>query len=190
MRGYFIQATKEMLKGEGLKSISVRSIADRAGYSFGTIYNYFKDINELVFLCVQDFEDECEEYIKSETDNKKGLEKIKAIAKAYLGYFVQYPGIFELFYIERITETGKKPSTSELICTFIDKLCTEEWDKCIAQETITKEDAKLIQNGIKYLLPGLLLLYINRRHPTSYNEFKTIANAQLNLIFNKISNKQ
>ena len=31
IKGYFIEAAKEMLKGEGLKSISVRNIAERAG---------------------------------------------------------------------------------------------------------------------------------------------------------------
>ena len=55
MKGYFIQATKDILKGEGLKGISVRNIADQAGYSYATLYNYFKDINDLVFVCVNDF---------------------------------------------------------------------------------------------------------------------------------------
>ena len=45
IKGYVIQAAKEILKGEGLKSISVRNIADQAGYSYATLYNYFKDIN-------------------------------------------------------------------------------------------------------------------------------------------------
>ena len=39
MRDYFIQATREILKGEGIESISVRNIADRAGYSYATLYN-------------------------------------------------------------------------------------------------------------------------------------------------------
>ena len=43
IRGYFIQATKEILKGEGLSALSVRNIADRAGYSYATLYNYFKE---------------------------------------------------------------------------------------------------------------------------------------------------
>jgi DNA-binding transcriptional regulator YbjK len=55
MKSYFIQAAKDMLKGEGLKSLSVRSVADRAGYSFATLYNYFKDLNELIFVCVKIF---------------------------------------------------------------------------------------------------------------------------------------
>ena len=54
MKGYFIQATKEILKGEGLRAASVRNIADQAGYSYATLYNYFKDIKELIFVCIKD----------------------------------------------------------------------------------------------------------------------------------------
>ncbi|NLT49326.1 MAG: TetR/AcrR family transcriptional regulator, partial [Ignavibacteria bacterium] len=31
MKEYFIQATKELLKGEGLKVVSVRNVAEQAG---------------------------------------------------------------------------------------------------------------------------------------------------------------
>ncbi len=55
MKNYFIQATKEILKGEGLQAVSVRNVADKAGYSYATLYNYFKDITELIFVCVNDF---------------------------------------------------------------------------------------------------------------------------------------
>jgi len=190
MRGYFIQATKEMLKGEGLKSVSVRSIADRAGYSFATMYHYFKDINELVFLCVQDFQNECEAFVKSDTaNNGEGTEKIKAISKAYIKYFVQYPGIFELFYLERISDIDKKKPTSELICTFLDRLCADEWNKCIQQKIIRPEQAQLIRNEVKYMVTGLLLLYMNRRHPSAFSEFVKTADSQLNFIFSNIGNK-
>ncbi len=55
MKNYFIQATKEILKYERIKHVSVRSVAGRSGYSYTTIYNYFKDLNDLVFYCVEDF---------------------------------------------------------------------------------------------------------------------------------------
>ena len=55
MRGYFIQAAKEILKGEGLESMSVRNIADQAGYSYATLYNYFKDVKDLILECIKDF---------------------------------------------------------------------------------------------------------------------------------------
>lgn len=186
MKGYFIEAAKEMLKGEGLKSISVRNIAERAGYSYTTLYNYFKDLNELIFLCVKDFQDECELFINDEIKKQpRGLEKIKAISKAYINYFVQYPGIFELFYIEKISNIGSKQPTTELICTFLDRLCLEEWEYCIKQQITTTEEADIYTKQLRFSVAGMLLLYLNRLQPTDYKEFIALTEAQLNQILNK-----
>jgi len=188
MKGYFIEAAKEMLKGEGLKSISVRNIAERAGYSYTTLYNYFKDLNELIFLCVKDFQDECELFIKDEIKKQPhGIEKIKAISKAYINYFVQYPGIFELFYIEKISNIGSKQPTTELICTFLDRLCLEEWEYCIQQNITTKEEADIYTKQLRFTVAGMLLLYLNRLQPTDYKEFIALTEVQLNQILNKLS---
>src|SRR5579859_2433857 len=103
MRGYFLQATRDLLKAEGLKSVSVRSIADRAGYSYTTMYSYFKDVNDLIFLCVHDFYEECRQHVKEHTKKQeKGLKRLKAAVKAYADYFIQYPGIFDLFFLEKM----------------------------------------------------------------------------------------
>jgi AcrR family transcriptional regulator len=186
-KGYFVQATKELLKGEGLKSISVRNIAERAGYSYATLYNYFKDVKDLIFECVKDFQDECEAYVKQETKIcMNGPEKIKGITKAYVKFFVQYPGIFELFYLERMSSIESKQHTSELICSFPDRLCEQEWNACIKQKLLTTEDAEIIKTELNYLVSGLLLHYLNRRIPSSYNEFIKTMELQITNVLNKI----
>jgi AcrR family transcriptional regulator len=186
IKGYFIEAAKEMLKGEGLRSISVRNIAERAGYSYTTLYNYFKDLNELIFLCVKDFQNECELFIKDELKPEvRGIEKIKAITNAYIKYFVQYPGIFELFYIEKISNIGSKQPTTELICTFLDRLCMEEWEYCVKQNITSTEEADVYMKQLRYTVAGMLLLYLNRLQPVDYKEFIALADVQLNQILNK-----
>jgi AcrR family transcriptional regulator len=187
MKGYFIEATKEMLKGEGLKSISVRSIADRAGYSFATMYNYFRDVKDLIFVCVKDFQEECAEFVKVETINSpNGLDKIRDITKAYIKYFVQYPGIFDLFFLEKMTDIGSKQPTSELIYSFLDQLCADEWKYCIDQKIITSEEAESIKLELKFMSAGMLLFYNNRRQPTNYSDFSANTNKLLDQIFKDI----
>lgn len=186
MKGYFIEATKEMLKGEGLKSISVRKVAERAGYSYTTLYHYFKDLNELIFLCVKDFQNECEAFIKEEIKNEpRGIERIKAITRAYVNYFVQYPGIFELCFIEKISNIGSKQPTTELIYTFLDRVCQEEWGYCLKENITTKEEADICMKQLRFSVTGLLLLYLNRLQPTDYKEFIVLRDEQLNQILNK-----
>ena len=183
MRGYFIQATKEMLKGEGLKSISVRNIADQAGYSYATIYNYFRDVKDLVFFCVKEFQDEIEIFIQDETSKSEfGLQKIEGIAKAYIKYFVQYPGIFELFYIERVTDFGTKQPTVDLINNFLDKLCEEDWQLVAKQNKWDFAEVAQKKIALNAVVIGMLLLYINRRYPTDYLNFMDNVNNQLKSI--------
>jgi AcrR family transcriptional regulator len=183
MKGYFIQATKEILKGEGIKSISVRNIADQAGYSYATLYNYFKDVKELVFECVLDFQQECAEQVKLETANSSaGIEKIKAITISYMKYFVQYPGIFDLFFIEKISDISNKKSNTKLIYTLLDRLCEQDWQHCVNEQVKTLEESKIKSEQIKFVVTGILLFYMNRVHPGSYGEFKETTYIQLDNI--------
>ena len=46
----FINTTQEMIDLEGLEKISIRKIAEQAGYHNSTIYLHFKDLDELLML--------------------------------------------------------------------------------------------------------------------------------------------
>ncbi len=184
MRGYFIEATKDLLKGEGLKSVSVRSVAERAGYSFGTIYNYFRDINELVFLCVQDFQNECQQQVEAKCKRTPaGIETIRKTVLAYVEYFVEYPGIFELFFLERMSGIGNKQPTSALIYSFLDRLCEKSWTSLEGQGTYSGERIELAKNQLRFVTAGMLVYYNNRRIPESYPEFMQLLEAQVGLVF-------
>ncbi|MFP4547083.1 MAG: TetR/AcrR family transcriptional regulator [bacterium] len=183
MKEYFIQATREILRSEGLKNASVRNIAEKAGYSYATLYNYFKDAKDLVFECVRDFQQECREFIESETrETNAGIEKIRAINLAYVKYFVQYPGIFELFYIEKTSDLAHKQPTVEMINDFLDKITEKDWQVAIAQQKIEKEGAGLVQTQIKFFIIGVLVSYINRRLNADYREIMAMVDKQLNYI--------
>ncbi len=172
MKGYFLQAAKEMIKGEGLKSVSVRNVADRAGYSYATLYNYFRDLKELVFLCVKDFQEECREQVENASKiAERGLPKIRAIVKSYAMFYVQYPGIFDLFFIERLNDIGGKQPDTEMIYSFLSRLCADEWAYCISEDIVSAEDAERMKKELNYALHGLLLYYINRRQPPAYEQF-------------------
>lgn len=187
MRGYFMQATKELLKGEGLKSINVRSIADQAGYSFATLYNYFKDVKELVFLCVNDFQAECESEIRLKVKKTPpGLERIKAIIKAYVGYFVQYPSVFNLFFIEKLGDIGQKQPTAGLIFSFLDRLCQVEWDYYIQQNKVGEKEIALIKQQLNFMTCGMLLFYMNRVQPSGYKEFIETLDLQITTVLNSV----
>lgn len=183
MKGYFIEATKKILKGEGLKAVNVRNIAREAGYSYATLYNYFKDIKDLVFECIKDFQSECQEIVNSETEKcERGNEKIKMVTRSYIKYFIQYPGIFELFYLEKTGDLGHKKPTLTMIYNFLDVLYSDEWNYCVEKNIYTKDSAETKSNILKNLSVGMLLFYLNRYNPADYSKFIELSNKQIDYI--------
>lgn len=184
MKGYFIQATKDILKGEGIKSVSVRNIADKAGYSYATLYNYFKDVNDLIFLCVNDFQEECKQYVADNTKKSlTGPDKIKAMVLAYINYFVEYPDIFELFYLTKMGDFGNKQTTIDVISNSLNAICEADWNYCANNKILSVEKNENLKSQLQYCVIGLLLLYLNRRTPDSYLEFIKLANDKLDYLF-------
>lgn len=180
MRGYFIQATKDILKDNGLRDLSVRNIAKRAGYSYTTMYNYFRHVNELVFLCVEDFLAEIEEFADARAKKgEKGKEKLRTRSKAYAGYFVEYPGIFDLYFLAGMNEFGHKRKTIELIENSYSQVSQEAWNECVEAGEYTEEEALAKQKQLYYTTIGVLLLYLNRQTPIEYSDFIGLLDKQI-----------
>lgn len=180
MREYFICATAEILKGEGLKSVSVRNVAERAGYSYATMYNYFKDVKSLVFECVKDFSEELLKFVdKKEKAGNNGLEKIRDRMMAYAAYFLEYPGIFELFFLERPSEMGSQQPVVNTIWSLPDRVCSTEWDALVENGSISLAQARDMSEALKYEITGLLLFYLNRNKPSRYDGFIELLNSRI-----------
>jgi AcrR family transcriptional regulator len=171
MKGYFLTAAKELIRGEGLKVVSTRNVAERAGYSYATLYNYFKDIRDLIFSCVEDFMAECREFVTKEVPSTvSGDRALIAISNSYTKFFVQYPGIFDLFYQEKANQISTAKSNVGAIDAFFDSLVDHEWKAIKNQkESIDKSIAK-VQEFHKLALHGLLMFYLNNRTNDDYEE--------------------
>jgi AcrR family transcriptional regulator len=190
IRGYFIEAARETLKGEGLKAVNVRTVSERAGYSFATLYNYFRDLNELIFVCVQDFMNECETFCCEQSAlAEPGRERLGAKMMAYIGYFTQYPGIFELFYTERMNDLGARQPTARMIYEFTDRIGNEDIIYLLENKDVTPEQAALLRLNLRNSIAGLLLLYNNRQQPTDHREFLDIAGKQMEISLGLINKR-
>jgi AcrR family transcriptional regulator len=180
MKGYFIQAAKEILKSEGIKAISVRKIAERAGYSYATLYNYFRDVNDLIFECVIDFQAECSEFVIQKVDcHSLGYGAIKAKATAYVQYFLEYPGVFDLFYLTTSGDLGYRQNTLDIIAHSFSLICKPDWDYVIKTNISSEANVEKIKMQIAYTVVGALLLYLNRQTPAQYDEFLQQVEAQI-----------
>lgn len=182
MKNYFIDSARQIIKGEGIKALSVRTVAERAGYSYATLYNYFDNLRDLILVCIDGFLKEVEEFINENTNNsKKGIKGIENKSIALANYFVQYPDIFGLIFLEQISDISNDKMTEKLNI-FFDNLFKPDWEKCFVDKSFNH---KIIDNKInshKNMLIGILLWYINRRTPKDFKDFIKLLKMNLNEI--------
>jgi AcrR family transcriptional regulator len=75
---YFVDATAEIIEEEGIENVTIRKVADRAGYNSATIYNYFTEISHLIFFASMKF-------LKAYTDDvQNAIEKGKNPLEKYI----------------------------------------------------------------------------------------------------------
>lgn len=163
MMNYFISAAKEIILEEGVKGLSVRKVGDRAGYSYATIYNYFTDLNTLLFYCVFDFLEDCYKYLISFKDESIDIrQQVLINTVEYFRYFATHPDIFKLVFIEdlggastEILEQKPQPSVALLL--------RESILECARAGYIKEESIEVITQLISSSVHGKLLFYVQDR---------------------------
>ncbi len=163
MKGYFIEAAKKVVKEEGLSNLTVKKVADLAGYAPGTLYNYFADLNNLLLHCAVEFWDECKDYVLRKTENCTEVrEKIIALTKAYTEYFVENTNIFQLIFLE---EVGDVPEGLRERVYFpeVALVLKEALRECAEEGLFPKEKVTIVENLIVSSINGILLSFIKQR---------------------------
>lgn len=75
---YFIDAANEIIQEEGIEAVTIRRVSDMAGFNSATLYNYFENLDHLLFLAsmktVQEYPKNILSYIeKAENIIEKNL---------------------------------------------------------------------------------------------------------------------
>jgi len=180
MRRYFIDAAKETIKGEGIRALTVRNVAARAGYSYATLYNYFKDVRMLIFECIGEFLEELSEFVNYEMlACDSGENRIRGCARGFVKFYVQYPSIFRLIFMEEVTDVSFKRMDLDFVCSSPNIFIEDDWAIWAKQKKISKSSLELHKENFRLCLTGMLLLFMNRRCPSSYEEFSDLLDRQL-----------
>jgi AcrR family transcriptional regulator len=173
MKQYFIDAATEIIRGEGVQALTVRTVAERAGYSYATLYNYFTDLNELLVICTGHFAEETRNYVSEGIKNLPfNQDSILMRLEILSRYFVQYPGIFRLIFLENMNVLFADSEFGKIADKIVENVLSDEQKKHI--------DLQIL----KSVVYGSLLMYLNKRTPQSYGEFINEYRKKINAILN------
>lgn len=158
VKSYFIEAAKEIILSEGVENVSVRKVADRAGYTFTTVYNYFKDLNELLHEVKNVMIQDVVAYMQGVVPKKEyEMEDIKELNHRYVKYYIERPNVFTFFYSYRLHPTADtREQTLDFSGHYLDT-----YRGFVMRGAIKEEEVPVIAKILIYTLHGLLALYFS-----------------------------
>ncbi|HOO74300.1 MAG TPA: TetR/AcrR family transcriptional regulator [Tepiditoga sp.] len=181
---YFKEAAKKIITEKGYHEISARNIAKEAGYSYATIYNYFRDIEELIFICIEDFFSELYDFIKEKSSGTEGKEELYAFIYGYLEFFIKNPEKFKTIFMYNFEKLPLTFSGENYVPQAIIYL-TEKTELYLENNGISKEEAYMRISILSNVLNSELMFYIGKRSSVSEKEFFSAIKKQIEYILKK-----
>ncbi len=177
VKTYFYEATKDMIIIDGVESVSVRKVADKAGYSYATLYNYFEDINELLWEVKLIMISELVELKQTIEENKSIKEGLKSLFGTYIRYFLEFPNIYKFFYFYKVTQPIKNSDNHKIEPDY-EAMMRAVLNGFVLDGTLKDKDLEVVGKTLIYSLHGILTLYFSGNggitEESVYNELNKI----------------
>jgi len=104
-----LEAAQELAAEYGLKGLTARAIARRAGYSPGSIYNVFKDLDDVIVAMNGRTLDALYEHLKPLPGDPDPETAILALARAYIVFIRERPRLWSVLFEHTLPEEHELP---------------------------------------------------------------------------------
>ena len=98
LRENILQAATELIAASGLSGLSAREIARRIGYSPGTIYNVFVNLDDLILTIEKRMLDQLDSELDAISANPDPRGYLLELAKTYLDFTHKNPRLWNLLF--------------------------------------------------------------------------------------------
>ena len=106
MMSYFIIAAQQIIQEEGIKAVTIRKVAALAGYNSATIYNYFENLENLLFFAsmkyLRDYSLGVSDYIKDCTNS---MERFFKVWEYFSHYSFAHSEVFHHIFFNKYNNT-------------------------------------------------------------------------------------
>lgn len=119
----FINATRELMDEAGIHNVSIRKIAQRAGFHNSTIYLYFSDLDQLIMLASIKYFQEYSHSLELQSQKKlSSTENFITIWELFIDASLKEPCVFYRFFF------GKRSNNLHEVMNMYYELFPEERD--------------------------------------------------------------
>src|SRR5262245_8560822 len=113
LRVLILDAAQQIIEAQGLAGLSAREVARRVGYSPGTIYNIFANLDDVVLNVEARVLDALDARLSDlqQGDNADGArDRLLRIAHAYLAFTQEQPRLWNLLFEHRLPAGTELPT--------------------------------------------------------------------------------
>jgi len=99
-RQFFIKAAQELMKEGDETKLTAKSIAERAGYSASSLYDYFESLDKLLVMSVDEFMAEIGDMTEIEIEKcDRVTDCVEAAYLVFAEYFLNNPLLFRTIFL-------------------------------------------------------------------------------------------
>lgn len=110
LRELILDASTDLIEAHGLAGLSAREIARRIGYSPGTLYNIFENLDDLVLTIEGRLLDRLSAALADSPKGGTPTESVQRLAQAYLRFTHDNPKLWNLLFEHHLPEGRDVPS--------------------------------------------------------------------------------
>ena len=180
---YFIDAAKELISDYGIEKLSVRKVGEKAGYSYATIYNYFKDINTLISHVALDYLEDVYDYlIEYKDDSLDSISQVKIYSREYVNYMDNNKDIFKIVFVEDFGTTPKDLFQDITVPLGITSLLNEAISKIFPD---SKDESQFLFQLLASSIHGKLIFFIGNRENITKEDIYNLIDLEIDFILRR-----
>ncbi len=109
LRELILQAARELIEVGGLEGMSAREVARKVNYSPGTLYNVFKDRDEIILTLEARLLDRLQEDLKMVSVGTDARKTVIGLADAYVQFTRNNPRLWSMLFEHRLNNGKDAP---------------------------------------------------------------------------------
>ncbi len=163
----YIQTVCDIIRTDGMSSVTIRNVSDIVGYNSATMYSYFRNLPDLILCAHMRFEEELlgifQKYI-AENEIEGYFDIWPHMYAIMAKYYLSNPNIFDCSFISDFAGTEHETMITERYKESVFQQYVQECLLRIAQET-GKDMDKIFQINMLCLaqVTGIALLFTRGR---------------------------
>jgi AcrR family transcriptional regulator len=184
LRQLILDAAGELFAQNGYTAFSLRGVAEHIGYSPGAIYRYFDDKDDLLFSVA----DEGFKRFRSMQRDAAATEDhpaliLRAMARAYVDFGVQYSNAYHLMFMERadLLFKDRHDRTTEWLSALSDY--QDVFKAAIKAGILREGDTEAMSDAWWSLLHGIVALGISMNFMFDEGRINRLLDAALDMFF-------